>query len=69
VSHPDTIALPVPLTHATLAKLVGAARPSVTTALSALSKRELLRHDGGVWQLFRDTEKAFGETRPGQDPR
>jgi CRP/FNR family cyclic AMP-dependent transcriptional regulator len=66
---PDTIALPLPLTHATLAKLVGAARPSVTTALSALSKRELLRRDGGVWQLSRDTEKAFGESPPGQDPR
>ena len=65
---PDTIALPLPLTHATLAKLVGAARPSVTTALSALSKRELLGRDGGVWRLSRDTEKAFGETRPGQNP-
>ena len=57
----DSIDVPLPLTHATLAKLVGAARPSVTTALGALSKRELLRRDGGIWRLSKDTDKAFGD--------
>jgi CRP/FNR family transcriptional regulator, cyclic AMP receptor protein len=56
----DTIALPLPLTHDTLAKLVGAARPSVTTALSALSRRELLYRDAVAWHLSRDAQKAFG---------
>jgi CRP/FNR family transcriptional regulator, cyclic AMP receptor protein len=56
-----TIAVPLPLTHETLAKLVGAARPSVTTALGALAERELLYRDDDTWQLSRDAEKAFGD--------
>ena len=60
--NPDTIAIPLPLTHGTLAKLVGAARPTVSTALGTLAERELLRRDDGVWHLSRDVEKAFGST-------
>ena len=63
---PDTISVPLPLTHDTLAKLVGAARPSVTTALGSLSDRELLHRHSGVWRLSRDARKAFGETPPGR---
>lgn len=47
----DWIEIPVPLTHATLAELVAARRPSVTTALSRLSERGVLRRDSGVWRL------------------
>jgi len=61
---PSAITVPLPLTHETLAKLVGAARPSVTTALGALSDRELLHRDTGVWHLSRDAAKAFGEIPP-----
>ena len=56
----DMIAVPLPLSHATLAKLVGAARPSVTTAIGSLGERDLLRREDGVWLLSRDAEKAFG---------
>ena len=59
----DTIALPLPLTHHTLAKLVGAARPSVTTALRALSQRELLHRDAVAWHLSRDAQQAFATPR------
>ncbi len=57
----DTITLALPLTHETLAKLVGAARPSVTTALGALAERDLLYRDAGLWRLSRDAQKAFGD--------
>lgn len=65
----DTISIPLPLTHETLAKIVGAARPSVSTALGALAERDLLRREEGVWQLSRDAERAFGSTSsPSQQP-
>ncbi len=57
----DTITLPLPLTHEILAKLIGAARPSVTTALGALAERDLLYRDDGLWKLSRDAKKAFGD--------
>ena len=45
------VTVPLPLTHALLAKLVGAARPSVTTALGRLAARgDLVRRDGD-WLL------------------
>lgn len=49
---PDGIALPLRLTHRTLARLVGARRPSVTTAMTELSRRNLVvRRDDGSWLL------------------
>jgi CRP/FNR family transcriptional regulator, cyclic AMP receptor protein len=58
--------LPVRLTHETLAGLVGAQRPSVTTALRALERRGALRRDArGGWLLLGDppgdAERAVGE--------
>jgi CRP/FNR family transcriptional regulator, cyclic AMP receptor protein len=47
----DWIEIPVPLTHATLAELVAARRPSVTTALSRLYERGVLVRDNGGWRL------------------
>ncbi len=55
----DTIVVPLPLTHETLAKLVGAARPSVTTALGSLAERRLLQREEGVWLLSRDAGETF----------
>ena len=52
---PDGTLLPVRLTHETLAGLVGAQRPSVTTALRALERHGSLRRDGaGGWLLLGD---------------
>jgi DNA-binding IclR family transcriptional regulator len=43
------------LTHETLAGLVGAQRPSVTTALRALERRDLVRRaEAGGWLLLGD---------------
>jgi len=53
---PDGTLVPLRLTHATLAQLVGAQRPSVTSALSSLEARGLLSKlpHGGGWLLFGD---------------
>jgi CRP-like cAMP-binding protein len=47
----DGTVLPMRLTHATLADLVAARRPTVTSALSRLAKERLARFDGEVWVL------------------
>ena len=61
----ETIALPLPLTHETLAKLVGAARPSVTTALRSLADRGLLYRDDGPWRLARSAGEALASLSEG----
>lgn len=48
----DGVLVPLPLTHRQLALLVGAQRPSVTSALGTLAERGLLRRDDrGNWRL------------------
>lgn len=48
----DGVLVPLGLTHRQLALLVGAQRPSVTSALGALAGRDLLRRDvEGEWLL------------------
>jgi len=54
---PDGIRLPVPLTHSTLAALVGARRPSVTTALGILASQGLIERIPGGWMLHGDIER------------
>jgi CRP-like cAMP-binding protein len=53
---PAGIRLPVPLTHSTLAALVGARRPSVTTALGQLAGAGLVERIPGGWLLHGDIE-------------
>jgi len=43
------VSVPVPLTHRLLSELVAARRPSVTTALSRLQERGVLRREGSGW--------------------
>jgi hypothetical protein len=47
----DGTVLRLRLTHAVLADLVAARRPTVTTALSDLAKRGVLKTDGETWVL------------------
>jgi hypothetical protein len=52
---PDGVVLELPLTHQVLGRLVGAQRPSVTTALSDLARRGVVeRRDDGAWILCGD---------------
>jgi len=48
----DGTVLPLRLTHAVLADLVAARRPTVTSALSDFSRRGLVRSSGDRWVLF-----------------
>jgi CRP/FNR family cyclic AMP-dependent transcriptional regulator len=48
---PGGVRLELPLTHAVLGKLVGAHRPSVTTALGSLGDRGLVTREGDGWVL------------------
>ncbi|MGH2762480.1 MAG: Crp/Fnr family transcriptional regulator [Thermoleophilaceae bacterium] len=57
---PESISIPMPLTHEILAKLIGVTRPSVTTGLGRLAARGLLVRDGdGVWHLSHQARAAL----------
>ncbi|MBV9605856.1 MAG: Crp/Fnr family transcriptional regulator, partial [Solirubrobacterales bacterium] len=69
----DGTVLRLRLTHAVLADLVAARRPTVTTALSELTRRGVLRTDGETWVLSgeaprdllalgREADRPAGET-------
>jgi hypothetical protein len=51
---PGAVKLDIPLTHAVIARLVGARRPTVTTALQRLMQLGYLRRDGRVFLLIGD---------------
>jgi hypothetical protein len=51
---PSGVVIPLALTHRMLGRLAGAARPTISTALSELRERdELVRRPDGSW-LLRD---------------
>jgi len=59
----DGMVLHLPLSHRLLAQMVGAQRPSVTTALRQLSERDALaRRDDGAWLLLGDPVEALERT-------
>jgi hypothetical protein len=59
--RPDGVLLPVRLTHRVLARLIGARRPSVTTAVGSLERRGLLtRQPEGGWVLHGSPPEALG---------
>ena len=51
---PGAVKLDIPLTHAVLARLIGARRPTVTTALQRLIQLGYLRRDGRAFVLVGD---------------
>ncbi len=66
---PDGMVVPLRLTHETLASLVAARRPSVTSALGRLNRGGLLQRSGPGWLLDRSVEDRMGEFVAGQDTR
>jgi CRP-like cAMP-binding protein len=58
---PQGVRVPLALTHETIGKLVGARRPSVTTALGVLTRRGLVERIDGGWLLHGDPEQALPE--------
>jgi hypothetical protein len=63
---PDGVRLPLHLTHETLGKLVGARRPSVTTALSGLARDRLVERTEDGWLLRGDPEAALAALSGGR---
>jgi CRP/FNR family transcriptional regulator, cyclic AMP receptor protein len=57
---PDGVAIPLRLTHATLAELVGASRPSVSTALARLAREGVLTRTAAGWLLDRSAPQDRG---------
>jgi hypothetical protein len=49
--RPDGIVVPLPLSHQRLADLVGAHRPTVTTAMGDLARRGAVSRGAGAWVL------------------
>jgi hypothetical protein len=62
---PDGVRVPLRLTHQTLGKLVGARRPSVTTALSGLSRAGMVERTPGGWLLHGDPAEAMARLLDG----
>ena len=61
----DGVVIPLALTHRILGQLVGARRPTVSTALSELGERgELVRRADGSWLLRGDPPDASTLERP-----
>jgi CRP/FNR family cyclic AMP-dependent transcriptional regulator len=58
---PSGVRLPLALPHRTLATLVGARRPSVTTALSGLARDGLVERTDDGWLLHGDPDEVFAE--------
>ena len=56
---PQGVRIPLALTHETIGKLVGARRPSVTTALGVLGRRGLVRRADDGWLLQGDPVDAW----------
>ena len=55
----DGTVLKLRLTHSVLADLVAARRPTVTTALSELTRRGVVRTDGETWLLFGEAPREL----------
>lgn len=66
---PSGVRIDVPLTHAVLARMVGARRPTVTTALQRLMHLGYVRRDGSVFVLLGDASNVaeLESRRPSRD--
>jgi CRP/FNR family cyclic AMP-dependent transcriptional regulator len=64
---PQGVRLPLSLPHRTLATLVGARRPSVTTALTGLARAELVERTGDGWLLHGDPTEVVVRRLEGAD--
>ena len=64
---PDGVRVPVGLPHRTLATLVGARRPSVTTALTGLAREGLIERTTEGWLLHGDPDEVLAQRLQGAD--
>ena len=66
---PEGVRVPVGLPHRTLATLVGARRPSVTTALTGLAREGLIERTAEGWLLHGDPDEVLAQRLQGADER
>jgi CRP/FNR family cyclic AMP-dependent transcriptional regulator len=64
---PQGVRLPLGLPHRTLATLVGARRPSVTTAVTGLTRAGLVERVDDGWLLHGDPAEILPERLEGVD--
>jgi CRP-like cAMP-binding protein len=64
---PEGVRVPVGLPHRTLATLVGARRPSVTTALTGLARDGLVERTAEGWLLHGDPDEVLSRRLQGAD--
>jgi CRP-like cAMP-binding protein len=61
---PEGVVIPLRLTNEMLASIVGARRPSVSTAVNILARREIVRRcDDGTWLLIGDPPASLEELK------
>jgi hypothetical protein len=63
----DGVRVPVGLPHRMLATLVGARRPSVTTALAGLAREGLIERTAEGWLLHGDPDEVLARRLEGVD--
>jgi CRP-like cAMP-binding protein len=63
----EGVRLPLAVTHDTLARLVGARRPSVTTALGRLARMGMIQRVRGGWVLFGDPQQQLTRLESDRD--
>jgi CRP/FNR family transcriptional regulator, cyclic AMP receptor protein len=63
----EGVRVPIALPHRTLATLVGARRPSVTTALTGLARAGLVERTDDGWLLHGDPDEVLSRRRQGAD--
>lgn len=68
VARTDGVWVHLPVTHETLAQMIGARRPTVSLGLRALRESGLMRPDGNGWLLDRASLQAFPTATGGDVP-
>jgi hypothetical protein len=64
---PDGVLIPLALTHETIASLVAASRPPVSTALAQLARDGLLRRTRDGWLMDREVEQRLAAELDGEE--
>jgi CRP-like cAMP-binding protein len=64
----DGVAIPFPLTHRVIAELVGATRPSVSSAISRLARQGLAKQARGGWLLRNRPSGGESDNGPLEEP-
>lgn len=64
----EGVFVPLGLTHATIAELVGASRPSVSTTLAELTRKGAVRRISAGWLLDADSAELFRSAGAGARP-